>query len=618
MRDSQAGSDSESVGIPSESALQQSGERVPRLRNILLIDDDPIFRLGLRTALESFPDLQVVAEADTGAAALEILGTLQGEYAVDLVVLELAIGRSHPDELSGLSLCQRLKAQYPNLPILLLTAVSELVELAAAKESGVDGYCFKGCAVALIVQGIRQLMSGRTYWPTLPKPPTQTSSVRPPSWHRKLRVHGLRQIESTLALVAQQLQNPNLSNLDWLFWSGRRRELLAARWIVNQLLPTDVIVVEANGNSYEDERVGEFPPPTSSRNAFPPGLPSTTLSPPRPLSSSSQSSISNRQMPHQSTPFDVTLARLQSGLSNLTGDVLEIDILAYEKKRDLFYIVLQNFEKLLDELRFSQITLEQLPQKRSLILQDLWQVSVTDFFGKYYTLPVQNQEFEVVNVLFNDAVIVETAIFDKIPLVVELLAHQLFETHLIIDNVSYSARTPEAMARAEILLQNLIIQVANAVIQPLLNEFADVETIKQSFYNQHLISSREIARFRNDLSWRYRISQLLGEPQAIFESRYDLFVLSDTGIKKTSIYAPRSQELQQLRGIQLAVTFAYEIRDAISPRLRTTIAWVGKGVVYVLTNVLGKSIGLVVRGVIQGIGSAVQDTRFGKNGEKGK
>jgi hypothetical protein len=34
--------------------------------------------------------------------------------------------------------------------------------------------------------------------------------------------------------------------------------------------------------------------------------------------------------------------------------------------------------------------------------------------------------------------------------------------------------------------------------------------------------------------------------------------------------------------------------------------------------VLGKSIGLVVRGVIQGIGSAVQDTRFGKNGEKGK
>jgi hypothetical protein len=91
-------------------------------------------------------------------------------------------------------------------------------------------------------------------------------------------------------------------------------------------------------------------------------------------------------MPHQSTLFDVTVAKLQSGLSNLTGVVLEIDILQAEKKRDLLYIVLQKFEEILDELRFSQVTREQLPQKRSRLLQDLWQVSLTDFFGKYYTL----------------------------------------------------------------------------------------------------------------------------------------------------------------------------------------------------------------------------------------
>ncbi|HBY78699.1 MAG TPA: hypothetical protein DEG47_17230, partial [Cyanobacteria bacterium UBA11148] len=48
----------------------------------------------------------------------------------------------------------------------------------------------------------------------------------------------------------------------------------------------------------------------------------------------------------------------------------------------------------------------------------------------------------------------------------------------------------------------------------------------------------------------------------------DLFVLSEIGIKKTSIYAPRRQELEQLRGIQLVVTIAYEFRDAIAPRLR--------------------------------------------------
>ena len=60
---------------------------VPHLTRILLIDDDPIFRLGLRTALEAFPEFQVIAEADTAAAALDILSKRQPENAVDLVVL---------------------------------------------------------------------------------------------------------------------------------------------------------------------------------------------------------------------------------------------------------------------------------------------------------------------------------------------------------------------------------------------------------------------------------------------------------------------------------------------------------------------------------------------------
>ncbi|MCA1994835.1 MAG: DUF3685 domain-containing protein [Coleofasciculus sp. S288] len=618
-----------------------------RIIHLLLIDDDPIFRLGLRAALEPFPDLQVVAEVDTSVAALEVLRDLQRQESVDLVVLELALGRSNLDQsrrnveagasevatpapsettlqpatplLTGVQLCQQLKAQFPNLPLLLLTAQTDATQLAAAKAAGVEGYCPKGCAIALIVAAMRQVLAGESAWQMLP---TQTSQVRAPSWHHKLRFSGLQQIEDELARVTRQLQNPNLSNLDWLFWSGRRRELLAARWVVNQLLPTDVVVLER-----EDRRAGEWgswrigesedrrsSPPQSLNPSVPysssltPGRPAS-LTPPYPLTSS---------LPHQFTPFEATRAKLQSSLSNLTGIVLEIDILQDEKKRDLLQIILQKFQDILDDLRFSQVTLDQLLQKRSLILHDLWEASLTDFFGKYYTLPVGNQEFEVVNVLLSNALIVQYFILDKIPLVMELLAHQLFEMPLTIDNVPYPARTPEALARAEILLQNLVIQAANAVIQPLLNEFADIETIKQTFFDRRLISSREVARFRNNLSWRYRVFQLLDEPRSIFESRYNLFVLSNTGIKQTSIYASRRQELEQLRGIQLVVTLAYEARDAIAPRLRGVVAWGGKGVVYVLTQVLGRAIGLIVRGVLQGIGSTLQDTRFGKTGERGK
>lgn len=586
-----------------------------RLISILLIDDDPIFRLGLCTALEALPGFQVVAEADTGAATFDILG--EREDVVDLIVLELAINCSNPSEASGLSLCQQLKTQYPNLPILLLTTESEPTKLMVAKQSGVEGYCPKGCTIALLVQAMRQVISGQSYWQTLELQPlgrgtiNYTSIVRPPRWHHQMRQQGLQQIENTLTQVMQKLQNPQLSTLDWLFWSGRRRELLAARWVVNQLLPTDVIVVERNQNQATPQR--RLPSQTGGLRTKSSIINRQVLSD---AELANESQLSQTSQP--STPFEVTLIKIQASLFNLSGVVLEIDILQPQKKQDLLYIVLQKVESILQELRFAQVTIEQLPQKRTRLLQDLWQASLTEFFGKYYTLPVDNDEFEVVNVLLSNSVNVQAAILDKIPLVVELLSQQLFQTPLIIDNIFYAAQTPEALARAEMILQNLVIQVANAVIQPLLNEFSDIEEIKQSFYNKNLISSREIARFRNNLSWRYRLLQLLIEPQAIFESRYNLLVLTDTGIKQASIYAPRRQELQQLRGIPFIVTLAYETRDAIAPRLRTAIAWVGRGVVYVLTQVLGRSIGLVVRGVIQGIGSSLQETRFGKNGERGK
>ncbi|HEY9706853.1 MAG TPA: response regulator transcription factor, partial [Oculatellaceae cyanobacterium] len=356
--------------VSAMSDRKTGGERVPNLTRIILIDDDPIFRLGLRTALEAFPDLQVVAEANTGAVALNTLSTLLRQNHVNLVVLEMLMGHSNPNELSGLPLCQRLKVQYPNLPVLLLTAQSDPVQLVAAKESGIEGYCAKRCSIPQIIQAMRQLVMGQSSWPTLPTLPSAlTRTVRPPSWHSKLRSQGLRQIEDTLTQVTQQLQNPNLSNFDWLFWSGRRRELLAARWVVNQLLPTDVIIVEQ---------------PPSNVSGLPTNLPPAREETSRqlPPTSGTASTSPLSRIPQQSTPFDATVAKLQSGLSNLSGVVLEIDILKIEKRRDLLDVVLQKFKHILEELRLSEVTLEQLPQKRSLILQDLWQVSVTEFLGK--------------------------------------------------------------------------------------------------------------------------------------------------------------------------------------------------------------------------------------------
>jgi hypothetical protein len=162
------------------------------------------------------------------------------------------------------------------------------------------------------------------------------------------------------------------------------------------------------------------------------------------------------------------------------------------------------------------------------------------------------------------------------------------------------------------ILENLLIQIANGVLQPLINLLADIETVKQHFYNRHFLSTREIERFRNNLSWKYWLSRYFAEPQAIFESRYELFVIAPRGIAKTSIYSPRNQQLANLSGIPLVVTLVLEFRDAIAPRLQSLLSFVGNVIVFVLTKIVGRGLGLIARGVLQGLGSVHLGDKPGK------
>jgi DNA-binding NarL/FixJ family response regulator len=619
-----------------------------RVLRLILIEDDPVFRLGLVACLEPFADLQVVLEADSTTRALQLLrdlvaapdtivpNTIAEEIVADqnaeersarslaLIILNLDLGQATSSHGAGLRLCQRLRADYPQFPLLLLGSTLELTRLAVAFQLGAGGYCLKGTGVAALVTAIRQVAAGQPYWAegiqaiaassanaqlpdaaSLVQRSTVSNSLTEPptrqSWlarqRQNLRLSGVRQIEQAIAaLDAQRQANPSL--IDQLFLAGQRRELRTAHWLVNWLLAAS-----------EPEPLLQASPP-DARSA----LESNQIaeSAVEPASGKRQAAftpvIASSSQPPQAALFLATVTKLQANLQNLTGTALEIDILKDTKKRELLYLVLRQLQNALDALRL-QLPLEQLGLKREAILHDLWQATVTDFFGKYYTLQTGTQSIEVVNVLLQDRDIVQSAILDRIPLVPEFLSHLLFQTPLTIDGVDYAAGTVEAMARMELLLQHLIIQTANAVMQPLINRFGDVVAIKQAFYDQRLLSSREIERFRNDLSWKYRIDRLFAEPTAIFESQYPLLTLTENGISKTTIYAPRNDELAALSGIPFLIILVLETRDAIAPRVRAAVSFFGRGVVYVLTEIIGRGIGLIGRGVIKGIGNALQDPK---------
>ncbi|MEB3311858.1 MAG: DUF3685 domain-containing protein [Snowella sp.] len=556
---------------------------------LILIDEDPIFRLGLVTALISANHFQVLAQVESPQSAIAALNQSQP----DIVILDpLSLENAN----QGWELCRRIQQNYPAVKICLLTATLEYSKLIQAKKQGVEAYFPKGTPLNQLLEGLQQIADNQICWSDLSFFRSYIKLNRQNRWLLNSFQSGLSQIENSLNNLSGQLQNPRLSAFDELFLEGQKRELLTARWLVKRLMPKKLKMMS--------QLLAEENPSANLSNSvnLPVVSPAADLiSVDVPTGISSTSNI-----------FATTLIKLQASVSNLTDVPLELDILKIDRKQELLILVLNQFQHLLNELKTLEVTREQLPEDTSLILVEIWQSVTLTFFGKYCS-PKDNFKIDKIQDFLNSyRNLIQAESLSKIPFTKELLSYFLFAENLVVDEVSYRSESPEAGERAEIYLQNLIIQVANSVMVFILNYFSENEEIKQALYQEKMLSSREIAKFRNDLAWRYQLSKYWLEPENIFESQYSLFYFTLQGIKLTQVYFPRQAELTRLEGLPLATTIILELRDALSPRLRSLVTFTGNGLVFVLTQVIGRAIGLVVRGILQGVGTTWQETRYSR------
>lgn len=121
---------------------------------ILIADDHPVLRSGLRVLLAADPDLEVVGEAGTGDETLR----LAEELHPDVVLLDIGM----PGE-SGIETVRRLKATLPDLKVLFLTMHEEEGTLLEALNAGGDGYVIKRADQPEIIQAIRVVQRGDVY-----------------------------------------------------------------------------------------------------------------------------------------------------------------------------------------------------------------------------------------------------------------------------------------------------------------------------------------------------------------------------------------------------------------------------------------------------------------------
>lgn len=122
--------------------------------NILIADDHPIVRRGLKQIIQDEKDMKVVFEASNSDEVLDGLKI----QVVDVLLLDISM----PGK-SGLDLLVDLKNLNPDLPILVLSALSEEVYAKRVIKMGALGYIHKESAPELLVPAIRRVNSGKTY-----------------------------------------------------------------------------------------------------------------------------------------------------------------------------------------------------------------------------------------------------------------------------------------------------------------------------------------------------------------------------------------------------------------------------------------------------------------------
>ena len=118
---------------------------------VMVVDDHPLVRQGVRSLLSNYADLEIVGEADSGATALRHAAHLMP----NVILLDIRL----PGE-TGIELVKRLRQSAPAAKVLMLTSFDDREYLTGALRAGAHGYVLKSISDETLLQAIRAVYSG--------------------------------------------------------------------------------------------------------------------------------------------------------------------------------------------------------------------------------------------------------------------------------------------------------------------------------------------------------------------------------------------------------------------------------------------------------------------------
>ncbi|MCP9818421.1 DUF3685 domain-containing protein [Synechococcus sp. Cruz-9H2] len=559
-----------------EPAAALGAAGIPSVQVLLLAQ--PLMHQGLSRLLkEMSPPCRVAGEPSE----------LEGAPQLVIWSLEAPI---HPSNL--LLELERLEQRWLPAPLLLLIPAQPgcssawLLQLPAAgllQEPEPEALLE---AVATLLQGGRVVaLDGGTRSSVNPQASGVwgTGTMGLGQW---LLISGLQQIDQELELCSRLLDPPPANLLLQLILEGRLRELRSARTLLIWLWGPVSMAWSATGLPPEPKSPADEPRPPSG------GSTAITLR--------QRTAVAVWETIHQ------RLSQASQGplLRQGSAELFALEGLSPERRRDLFVALLTQLDQLLRQLRQERLRGDDLQGRWQSLQPELRRQALRQMAGPYVQLPQQGALLPVADTLTSQG---SFELDDpELPPSQPMLAALLSAQPLLVDGRLLAPDEPQALLYLESLVSNWVIRSAERISADVLASCGDWPELRRYLLVKELIATRSLERLRNQLNAQQRWSEWFEKPIQLYESQRRLYRLEQGGtICPLLLTEPRDEELRQLGWLQQSVTLALEARDALAPQLRALLQRVGDLIVVVLTQVIGRAIGLVGRGILQGLGRGI-------------
>ena len=436
---------------------------------------------------------------------------------------------------------RRLQERWQPAPLLLLLPESFTASRDQLLALGAEGLLQSG-GVADLTDAIETLLSGGRVVQLQASASQPSQTISPAmglgQW---LLVSGLQQISNDLQVIEAMLQPPPKEGLLRFLLEGRRRELHQARALLLWLWgPLQMGLADAVPLKGSPRLSSDDHEPTS-------------------ITLRQRNAVAVWDSIHERLDEAV-----QAGLSNATGRLLAIEALQPERRRELLLALLQQLDQLLARLRRDELD------------PDCW------------------------NDLQHDADFTDDD--DDLPDPIGMLAPLLADQPVLVNGQLLPADDPRALLQLETLVSNWLVRTAELIGAELLEACGSWPELRRYLLAERLLATRELDRVRNQLNSQLRWAEWIERPIQLYESRRLLFELRGGRIEPRLLTEPRDEELNQLGWWQRQVALLLETRDALAPQVQAVIQRLGDLAVVLLTQVLGRAIGLIGRGIAQGMG----------------